>query len=300
MKSSPLTTGIHTVMTAILLFTLCILSALPACGWQLVPSRPTQPEVVFYSAGSQVTELEIGQDLQVALTGGSPNTLYTVQLLDEWNTVIAQTELTTFANGASKRSLLWEETGIVGCDPWAVPAPLDYLFANLLQAEALLDGRVFDVAVSLGGVAITNEPLPLVADTSEPVAYLSDAVSCERHIYFEWETFHMSFVHPEVFDVPVYVFVVPSQSGWQDGDPLGDVSSNGPDFTLVPGGVQPWIIDLGTIPGPDYYDIIVRWGNSQNLFFDSFTDQVVGGRTPAMDGRTFEPCGIHCPPPSDD
>lgn len=262
------------------------------------PPPPAAPTILFSNSGAAIAILEIGTDLDIGLTAGSPNATYRVSLEDESGVEIIVQTIQTDAQGAASAPVFWQRTGIVGCDPWQAPVPLDYLYANLLQAEALLDGRNFEVVVSASGQALVRRLLPLAKGIPQPFAYLSDAVACERNVYFEYESLSTSFAHvPLGTDLPIWVFVVDHQASWTAGDPLVDVSSDGPNFGIVFGGGPTTIFDIGTVPGPGYYDVIVRYGYSQNLVFDPLTDSVPGASLPAMDAKSYQPCGIHCPPP---
>ncbi|MCG8459607.1 MAG: hypothetical protein MI919_25285 [Holophagales bacterium] len=273
------------------------LSALPTFAWPpLAPPPPATPEIFLSSDQQPVTELVVGRDLEVALLHGSPNTTYNIALRDEWGDAIASLHLQTSASGNTASTDLWRETGIVGCDPWAPDLdPLSYYFFDLPEAESHLPGRTFEVVVSVGLTQVASEDIDLVADLSGPVTYLSEHDGCTRHIYFETEEPFLTFVRvPAVTDT--HVFLVPSQPIWLPGAPLEDVTEDGvSSFRLQPGTTT---VSLGEVLpqyGPDYYDVIVRYGPDDSPFFDQLTDNIEHPYVPRMGTKTYKPCTGICP-----
>lgn len=170
---------------------LLALAALPACA---------APKLTAFGALGGIHKLRLGDDLRVGIHGAAPGTVYQLRLVDGTNQLIASKTLTTDTSGAVAPTLLWQHTGVVGCDPGAQPNPSAWLFERFEDAEER-SGETLALVLTKatsGGTAARLR-LPVFADPATPRFYLSDGAACPRFEHEEGAARWVSGVHLEPF-----------------------------------------------------------------------------------------------------
>jgi hypothetical protein len=168
---------------------LLALATFPACAG---------PKLAAFDAVGGIAKLRLGDDLRVAIGGAAPATVYELRLVDGADQLIASRTLTTDTQGAVAPTLLWQRTGVVGCDPGVTPNPNVWQFERFEDAEAR-HGETLQLLLrkAAGGGTAARLPLPVYADPATPRFYLSDAAACPRFEHEEGAARWVSGVHLE-------------------------------------------------------------------------------------------------------
>ncbi|MEO1367473.1 MAG: hypothetical protein AAFX50_09875, partial [Acidobacteriota bacterium] len=236
--------------------------------------------------------LEIGGDLHAGVTGAPAFTSYTILLLDETHTSVVRLRGTTDAFGDLADDLLWERTGVEGCDLGAVHDPLNYRFQTFEEAESVLGGRTFNLRLidDGTGAAVAAAALPLEVVTPFIGGYASDGAGCPRLEYQAGEPLHLTMEHQAIVGVDVEIFLVQHQDVWTPGDPLIDVRG-APQLIHVPAGTK-WVSLLWLTPAQGEYQVIARPPGTTAPYQSG--DLVI--RMGNSHGTPANDCGSVCPP----
>ncbi|MCP3977584.1 MAG: hypothetical protein GY720_24125 [bacterium] len=172
--------------------------------------------------GVESAEIAVGDDLILSWDGLVPDTMYTAAVVDEYDQVVAEALRKSSSDGVLEPFYVWIGTGIVGCDGDPDPASDEYLFAYPDEAEAVLKGRTFQVALAeletrTSVARFTISMLP----KEKNLFYFSDEDGCPRCEYEYGEPVYLSgsLVVLDSF----WLFLVEELVRPTVGDPLVDV-----------------------------------------------------------------------------
>lgn len=179
--------------------------------------------------------LPIGETLFVGAAGLEADRSYQVWLFDESGFGVSYFQLTADAGGSIEPSALWYHSGVHGCSVRPLQAEAaaahPYAFERFEQAESVLNGRTFRVAVldPESGEELASQPLPLRVDPGRIRAFFSDATGCLMNSFSAGGAEPAQDVYVTVQNLPpsptsstVQVFVVPNRYGWEPGEELAD------------------------------------------------------------------------------
>lgn len=141
----------------------------------------TAQSIFVHRQGATVNDHVLGTNLRVSVNGAQPQTPYLLSLRDETGLQIASLQTRADSSGAISPAVLWERSGVVGCDSNASPNPNLYRFTHFEDAEALA-GRSFSIVLTTiqsPPATVATRSLPLTAST-DPFFYFSDAAACPR------------------------------------------------------------------------------------------------------------------------
>lgn len=183
-----------------------------------------------------VTQLVIGDDLFLGLSGATPGAAYLLVLADEADEVVASATVIADAAGSVAPTLVWMRSGVVGCDPEADPDPLAYRFASFEQAEQILADREFHAAAveSSSSLEAVSSELDLVVDADDPRFFLADGSGCPRWSMSEEESVYLGAVHHDPDAMPLVRLFLVAPMPWTVGSPLNDLRAEYPEGQLIP------------------------------------------------------------------
>ncbi|MEM8932820.1 MAG: hypothetical protein AAGE94_16670 [Acidobacteriota bacterium] len=225
----------------------------------------------FFDADGPITELPIGADLTVHLAGVTPGADYRVRLLDESNAVVDEQILEADGLGlAIAHAPLWERSGVVGCDPGVFTDPSSYLFSDFDQAEAILDGRTFDVEIVELATAevVDRKELPMTRETASPRYFFADAAGCPRSRFTDLDTIYIAGRNMPRDGAKLTFFLIGSQHPPTAGESLTDVRGGGQSI-LVGTGTRFFLRTVWSRPVPGYYGGVMRDGLDPNPEYSS-------------------------------
>ncbi|MEO1365973.1 MAG: hypothetical protein AAFX50_02265, partial [Acidobacteriota bacterium] len=231
------------------------------------------PEIVPSDGARTVQQLEVGNDLYIALEGMQPHRDYRVLLLDEGLTTVAEETLRSDGDGRARPGdiPLWQRSGIVGCDLSSPADPASFRYRDLGQADAVLGGRTWTLEAHELGTqqTVTSLPISLTSARTRAVYFFTDAAGCPRNEIYDVEALYLyaEGIRPEARDAQVVLVGGGGRPGV--GDPLVDARG---------AGVGPQGIDLepgdGTFfelvwarPEVGNYGGVIRLGRDTDLFF---------------------------------
>lgn len=187
------------------------------------------------SAGSPITSLEIGANLEVAAVGLAPNSAYLFKL-ELGGQAVSVARLMSDSRGRIGQFILWFQTGVIGCAVEVLKTEQKFAvaFADFDKADSALRGQSLTLILNDGSAAVARTSIPLV-QRSTPMVFASDEKGClltaaptgGQMMYVSGYNFSNN--------ERVELSVVPNQRRWHVGDPVDDVTgpSGGPSPKMV-------------------------------------------------------------------
>jgi hypothetical protein len=222
-----------------------------------VPAAAGGPlEVVLSNGRLPVSQLPVGDDLWVGLSGADPGVTYDFRLSATDGTLITGTYAAADAAGNLAPTLLWSRTGVVGCDCELGADPAAYRFKDFQQAESFLSGRSAVLQVlSHSGVQLAQVNLPLMVARRE-ISYFSDADGCPRRIFKPGEKIYLGLLHPDRSKSGRRIYLAASKS-WPLGAAIVDVRGAVQNATLPATGGDLIVLPVGGSLRQGSYDGIL-------------------------------------------
>lgn len=241
--------------------------------------------------------LEIGGDLSVGVNGAVPMARYSIYLLDEANEAVAKLpDRKANVMGNIWRRLLWQRTGVEGCDEDAKHDPLNYRFMTFEEADLVLDGREFRVVLTDASdpTAVYDVvPVPMEVVTPFIDGHASDGAGCPRFEMEVTEPLHLAVTHQAGVGLNMEVYLVNAQPVWKAGDPVIDVRGVS-QLIHVPVG-PPSVYLLWMAPLAGEYQVIFRPPGANSNPYDPMVDLLVEMSVKLV-GTRADDCGAVCPP----
>ena len=167
--------------------------------------------------------LDIGDDLYISLGPALDGKPHRIVLEDDVGFVVAE----SWVVEPESKVLLWQSTGVIGCDGGAVPAADSYLYARIEDAEAALKGRTFYLTAFDAKGFEEAEMKFTVEVTRDGYAFFSDASGCPRCEFAYSEPIY--FARYGSFQEPWWLFLVDSPP--PVGDPITELRG---EFQVFP------------------------------------------------------------------
>jgi len=201
--------------------------ALSLAGWffavpQIAAAKDLRLSIL--SAGRLSTDLLIGDDLGVDLFGAASGVSYVIALISDTGITVAEQVVVADAEGEVPRQMLWQRSGVVGCDQDSEADSALFRFRDFSEAEQHLAVRMFTLTVTdpQGSAILTNLDLPLVEGGTSRF-YFSDSAGCWRCELFADETVFLSGHQVTTSALPWRFLLVPAEPIWLPGSALNEV-----------------------------------------------------------------------------
>ena len=242
-----------------------LLSLLLALAFSLLALPAAAQTITVHRGTIVVNDLYLGNDLRVSVSGALPFTSYTLGLYDETKNLVVARNVLSNGQGEIGTTVLWSRSGVVGCDPNAVPDPLNYRFRTFEDVEAL-HGRTFTIALLTQNLAlVTSRTVALTAYTGYPRFYYSDGAACPRFNLHNANQIYLAAIHLPIGAQQAYTH-------WASSVPLGptpwtDIRPNYPNGMPI------------LVPGTSAYLVTLAFANVQGDL-GCFYGTVVSGASP--------------------
>ncbi len=208
------------------------------------------------TATTKDATLTIGDDVVLSWEGLAPDTLYRVTVTDEVGQVVVERELKSDPSGVLEPAYVWIGTGIVGCDGVTQPSPDEYLNARVEEAEAMLKGRTFELALADAESQTSIARIPmLMSAAADNLFWFSDDQGCPRCRFDPGEAVHLTGM--QVLFNSFWMFLVEEfEQPPEIGDPLYDVRGGPQEISVH----SSYLIEqvASGLPNPDDYQGVVR------------------------------------------
>lgn len=239
------------------------------------------------------SDLAVGDDLQVGLSGLMPGRAYELDLVDDAQNVIARRAVVADSSGKVSVEKLWAMTGVVGCDESGnIFQSGAYHYASLQDADLDLNGRTFELHLKNPNQGLVASRQILLGSRSEPIFYFADVTGCLRQ---ELDTGEDLYLAGEVLPMSVGAwtfFLVDGVAPLTVGSPLVDVRQSGPQVIQVPAGRSRFLTlawdNLDSFAGP--FTGLVRPGSSVKPVVDPGDEVVCSPKGGGIVISSWEPC----------
>ncbi|MCH9651949.1 MAG: hypothetical protein K0U98_27215 [Deltaproteobacteria bacterium] len=190
-----------------------LLAAAPAAAGGIVVSLGEEAEI----------SVPVGSHIYVQWQDAPVGKELTLDLVDELGQIVAKTEAVADIDGILSPELLWEWTGVAGCDPETVADIDGFRFHRFEMAEALLPSHVFEVR-AYGTDGEMLESAEVKFESIGTIHYFSDATGCLRTVYGPEETVLVAVYHlPEEIEKMSFFMIPEIQQPPFVGMPLLEV-----------------------------------------------------------------------------